>query len=225
MQGSIVIRPIEANLLHNKDFLTKMDPYCIIHLGPHKVKGQVCKYGGKHPQWGDTITVQRRNEQNLLLELKDKDTFTRDDVIGACQIDISRLQPRTPAARWFPLQRNRKPAGEIYAELTLVPNQTSQQYVQQNVGMPVLAPQAGYQQPNYVQPGYQQPMYQQQMMPQPVMQPVYQQPMQPFMQPVMPMQPVYQQQMQPVYQQQPMQPIYQQQPVTQPILEYAKAVY
>jgi len=236
MSGTITVRPIEANLAHDKDIIGKMDPYCIVHLGKYNVKGQVCKSGGRRPQWGDTITVQRNGESNLLIELKDKDHFSRDDSLGACHIDLSSLPFNTPVRQWYPLHHWQRNVGEVFVELTFTPSMMGQQQMQYggmtamqspfqispylgNHVAPTMAPQMGYQQPMMMQqqqqPVYQQPIMQQQ-------QPVYQQPM------MMQQQPVYQQpimqQQQPVYQQ-PMMMQQQQQPFIQPTLQHPGAQY
>ena len=205
MSGSLTVRPIKANLLHDKDLFGKMDPYCIVHLGQYNVKGQVCKNGGTHPQWGDTITVQRNYEKVVLIELRDKDRFSQDDAIGVCYVDLSSLPPRTPVSQWYPLQRWHKNAGEILVELTF--NPSIQQYGGQMGGMQnaycpfqaspylgshiqqTMGPAIGYQQSSYAPTNFQQqPM---------MMQGGFQQ------QPMMMMQGGFQQQ-QPMYQQQPM---------------------
>ena len=244
MSGTLNVRPIEANLVSDKDIFGKMDPYCIVHLGQYSLKGQVCKSGGRHPQWGDTITVQRNFDKVLLIELKDKDRFSKDDSIGVCHIDLSSLPSQTPVRQWYPLSRWHSNAGEILIELTFTPSMSNQQYGGQLGGMvqspfqvspylgshiaSTLAPATGYQQPCYAPSSYQQqqPVYQQQPLIQ--QQPTYQ-PQQPVYQQQQPMyqpqQPVYQQQ-QPVYQQQPMmQPGYQQQPMMQPGYQQQQPVY
>jgi len=123
MPGTITVRPIEAKFTHDSDFLTKMDPYCTVHIGNQKVKGQVCKSGGKHPQWKDTMTILRGSEPTMIIELKDKDTFTKDDLIGVCQVDLNPLDSKNNISRWYPVFNNKKPAGEILVELTYTPAQ------------------------------------------------------------------------------------------------------
>jgi len=235
MSGTIQVRPIKANLLHDHDLIGKQDPYCIVHLGQYNVKGQVCKNGGRYPQWGDTITVQRNYEKVLLLEIRDKDKFSTDDAIGVCYIDLSSLPSNTPVSQWYPLQRWHSNAGEILVELTFSSNM--QQFGGQMGGMQTaycpfkvspylgshvqmnMTPATGYQQPNYAQSTYQQPIMQGGFQQQPVMQGGFQQ--QPMMQGGIQQQPIMQggiQQpmMQGGFQQQPiMQGGFQQQPMMQ----------
>jgi len=116
MPGTFVFRPIEANLTHNTDLLTKMNPYCSFLMGNERIKGQVCKKGGKHPHWNDAITIPATNQGLLVMELMDQDKITKDDSIGACTIDLSEVQSLGQVSRWFPLTYKNKPAGEILLE-------------------------------------------------------------------------------------------------------------
>src|SRR4051812_18659137 len=118
--GTLVIKPLEAKLTHDTDFFSKMDPYCQILIGTSKVQGKVCKSGGKHPHWDDTITVHRNGEPSMFVELKDKDTFTSDDIIGVTQVDLTTIHG--VSAKWYPLYFNRKPAGEVLLEIIYTPD-------------------------------------------------------------------------------------------------------
>ena len=83
MNSQLIIRPLEAKLIHNTDLFMKMDPYCKFKIGKEKVKSKVHKKGGKTPVWTDTLTLKREIGDDILkVEVKDKDTFTRDDVVG-----------------------------------------------------------------------------------------------------------------------------------------------
>jgi len=118
MPGTFVFRPIEANLTHNTDLLTKMNPYCTFILGNERIKGQICKKGGKHPHWNDAISIPATNQGLLVMELLDHDKITKDDSIGACTIDLSEVQSRGQVSKWYPLTYKNKPAGEILMEAT-----------------------------------------------------------------------------------------------------------
>jgi len=116
MPGTFVFRPIEANLTHNTDLLTKMNPYCSFILGNERIKGQVCKKGGKHPHWNDAISIPATNQGLVVMELMDHDKITKDDSIGACTIDLSEVQSRGTVSKWYPLTYKNKAAGEILLE-------------------------------------------------------------------------------------------------------------
>jgi hypothetical protein len=113
MPGTITLRPIEANLTHNTDLLTKMNPYCVFVLGTQRYNSQICKKGGKHPVWNDAVTIPIANENKILVEVMDKDKISKDDVIGSFMLDINELASQQHINRWYPLFYKNKPAGEI----------------------------------------------------------------------------------------------------------------
>jgi len=117
MPGTIIFKPIEANLTHNTDLLTKMNPYCSVIVGTSRVKGQICKKGGKHPHWNEAITVPASNVPTAVLEVMDKDKITSDDHVGSCLIDLQEIQAMGHVHKWYPLTYKNKPAGEILLEV------------------------------------------------------------------------------------------------------------
>jgi Ca2+-dependent lipid-binding protein len=72
-----------------------MNPYCNFNVGGVATKGQICKKGGKHPHWTDVITVPvMSNQRTAIVDLKDRDTLTKDDIIGSFTIDLQEIQSR-----------------------------------------------------------------------------------------------------------------------------------
>jgi len=116
MPGTIVFKPIEANLTHNTDFIKKMNPYCAFIVGTKRINSQICKHGGKHPHWNDAVTVPFTNESKIMVELMDKDKITKDDHIGSFMIDLPELEAQGQSSKWYPLYYKNKPAGEILLE-------------------------------------------------------------------------------------------------------------
>jgi len=119
MPGSITFRPIEANLTHNTDILTKMNPYCAFIIGEKRINGEICKHGGKHPHWNDAVTIPYNNEPKIMVEVMDKDRITKDDHIGSFMIDVPELQAQGKSSKWYPLFYKNKPAGEILMEASM----------------------------------------------------------------------------------------------------------
>jgi len=122
MPGSLIVRPIEANLTHNANLITKMNPYCSFVVGNTVVKSQVCKKGGKHPHWNDSVTLPITNEQKILVELMDKDKLSHDDNIGSFVLDLQELQSSGQMSKWYPLTYKNKAAGEILLEAVFQPS-------------------------------------------------------------------------------------------------------
>jgi len=116
MPGSIIFKPIEANLTHNTDFIKKMNPYCTFVVGEKRFNSEICKHGGKHPHWNDAVTVPFTNESNITVELMDKDRITKDDHIGTFTINLPDIRSQRQSSRWYPLYYKNKPAGEILIE-------------------------------------------------------------------------------------------------------------
>jgi hypothetical protein len=72
--GTLIVKPLNAKLTRDTDFLSKMDPYCNIRLGTTKYRTRTHESGGlllnkiligKHPHWNDTLTFRRINETSL----------------------------------------------------------------------------------------------------------------------------------------------------------------
>ena len=43
MSETFIIRPLQANLIYDKDKIGSMDPYCVISIGNHKAKTSVAR--------------------------------------------------------------------------------------------------------------------------------------------------------------------------------------
>jgi len=120
MNSQLIIKPLQATLTHNTDLFMKMDPYCKFKIGKEKVKSKVHKRGGKEPVWTDTLTLKRELGHSILLvEVKDKDTFTRDDCVGKGSIDLHEIPSFIPTSKWVPLFYKDKPAGDVLVEITI----------------------------------------------------------------------------------------------------------
>jgi hypothetical protein len=171
MPGTLTVRPIQANLTHNKDFLlNKQDPYCEILLGGQKVKTSTSHHGGKHPQWNDSFTLHSNNEPILYINLKDKDHFSHDDNIGVAQIDLKNVSSIPHGPQWYPVTGSHGSEGEILIDISYNPGMQAfpgqmptMMPMTQPMGYPVTQPTMGY--PTQAYP--QQQMYppQQQMYP------------------------------------------------------------
>jgi len=120
MNSQLIIRPLEAKLIHNTDLFMKMDPYCKFKIGKEKVKSKVHKKGGKTPVWTDTLTLKREIGDDILkVEVKDKDTFTRDDVVGKGILNLHDIPSFIPISKWVPLFYKEKHAGDVLVEVTI----------------------------------------------------------------------------------------------------------
>jgi len=135
MPGTFTLRPIQANLTHDTDWLGKMDPYCSYRIGASRVKGPICKNGGKFPKWEDAaVNLPAPDEPSMVVDLLDKDKLLFDDTIGSFVIDLQEVQSKGQLSKWYPVYWRQKPAGEILLEAAYQPDYNQQSgFVQEPV--------------------------------------------------------------------------------------------
>lgn len=205
MSGNLVIRPLSGKLTHDTETFGKMDPYVKVCMGTQYKQTAVCQDGGKFPGWKDELSFRHTNEDIISIEVWDKDSASKNDLIGNGSIAFSTITSKgNRLNEWIPLTYKGKKAGEVLFDIQYYPDGSSAKTTTTTTA-PTMMP-TGYAQPFG---GYAQPVY-----PQQTFQPVYQQP-----------QPVYQQpptyvQPQPTYQQ----PTYVQ-PQTFPQQAYPQQTY
>ena len=122
MAGTLLFKPIEAQLTRDTDTFTKMDPYVKILVGDQEVKGKTCHMGGKHPTWSDHITIIRNHESTCYVEVMDKDFLSADDLIGVAEIDLTDVETRNVTGRWYSLYYEQRQVGEILFEIIWTPD-------------------------------------------------------------------------------------------------------
>jgi len=124
MPGTITFKPLQAKLNHDTDLIGKADPYCMFTIGTQKLKGQVCKSGGKNPVWNDSITIPSTGQPICLVEVKDKDIL-KDDKMGAVEVDLREIESQGKIQRWYPLHLKNKTTGELLMEAIFTPDMHS----------------------------------------------------------------------------------------------------
>ena len=122
MPGTIVFRPLQANLTRDTEVIGSMSPFCEVNLNGHKVQGPVCSKGGKHPSWDDKMTLKSHDEAACILEVKNKNLLFPDHVIAGCKIDLKGIEKSGQVTKWFPLSYNNHPAGKLLVEITYSPD-------------------------------------------------------------------------------------------------------
>lgn len=86
----LIVKPISANLVKDKDLLGKSDPYCFVSVGNQRQRSGTHRNGGKHPQWSDTFNFNT-NDSILRVQVFDEDTFSRDDLIGEGTLNLNQF--------------------------------------------------------------------------------------------------------------------------------------
>ena len=172
MPGTLIVKPQYARLIHDTEFIARMDPYCVIKIGPQTQSTAVCENGGQNPNWGSASLSFRVNYEDLInVEVWDRDLLTRNDLVGQGSLSLASILSKgiNPSLSCSLTYKGR-PAGDVYLQF--------EWYGEPGYGYQAGLP--GYQQQGYQQPGpgYQQPApyYQQPgpYYPQPA--PYYQQP-------------------------------------------------
>jgi len=184
MQGLISVKPIRGEFLHDEDFFTKMDPYCIIRCGGQQQRTATCKSGGKHPVWYDKFIFQVNNDWDILqIDVFDEDPI-HDDYIGVGEMSVAEIKQQgsfAPFAPWIDIFHGHKLKGRVLFELKWdyqpklesamqgvmnYPQTTFQQVPQQYVSnvipmqmSPLIQQSPGYGIPVYTNPSYVNPVY------------------------------------------------------------------
>ena len=112
MSGKLVISPVQAQLTRDTDLLSTMDPYVVVVCGTQSFKSNVCKNGGKLPNWQESFTFTRTNEDIINIQVWDNCTMGKNDMIGEGAIAFSKVA-LGKFSDWIPLAFKGKAAGKI----------------------------------------------------------------------------------------------------------------
>lgn len=114
----VTIVLVEAKNLPAMDLDTRSsDPYCKFRLGNEKYKSKVV-WKSLHPSWLEQFDLHLYDDQEQVLEVTvwDKDKQTKDDFLGKCTIDLSRLEREKTHSIWKDLEDGN---GQIFLLLTI----------------------------------------------------------------------------------------------------------
>ena len=127
MPGTIVFRPLEANLTDNSKLFERRKSFCSFTMGDQKVKGDICEEGGNHPFWNDSVTIQVADTEKptCLVELKDQDTKSSNTSIGSLKLNLEEIESSKQVKRWYPIYDHDKPIGELLLEATYQTEQSA----------------------------------------------------------------------------------------------------
>ncbi|OMJ87105.1 hypothetical protein SteCoe_11255 [Stentor coeruleus] len=121
--GTLIIRPICARMTRDTDFLSKMDPYCIITLGSQKQKTRIASGAGKMPSWQDQFVFKKTYEDTISVAVWDYDSNSRDDLVGEAVVPIGRILSTPNWDDWVELAYRGKKSGDIRLSTTFTPDQ------------------------------------------------------------------------------------------------------
>merc|ERR1712192_142875 len=110
-ERTLKLTVISARKLKKSGLFGKADPYVALTYGSHKTKSSVVK-NNLNPEWNfdNLLTIDEKASDEVLLEVYDKDTGSKDDFMGRVSLPISELTT-LKQGQWIPLQKTK--SGEI----------------------------------------------------------------------------------------------------------------
>jgi len=168
VQGGLFITPIGAQLTHDADFFSKMDPFITFRASDGaKCQSQVCYGGGKKPHWNETLEINVSSQDTVNIEIWDHNTFSSNEPVATGHLQVGQIVALGGQYQdYVPLFYKGQPAGDLQCQWKFMGAQGQQQgFGQQSFGQQQY-PQQGYPQQGYPQQGYPQQGYPQQGYPQ-----------------------------------------------------------
>lgn len=125
--GHLLLRPIQAKLLHDTEKIGKMSPYIKFILGNTIETSPAAKHMHLTPSWNCEIVMRVRNDSMLKIELWNKELLSKDDLIGSCTIPIFDWVAKGAAngykiTEWLPLFYKDLDAGALLLDMTFFPD-------------------------------------------------------------------------------------------------------
>ena len=123
-KGIVYLELIEAKNLIVKDIVTS-DPYFVANIGLQKCKSSV-KKRTLNPKYNESFQFSWDGRDRLMLEVFDKDQFSKDDHMGVAEVSLSDLLEGKDITGWFPISHrnhHNRLQGEVFIKLTFLPLQ------------------------------------------------------------------------------------------------------
>ncbi len=116
MPGTLIVKPQNARLTHDTEFIIRMDPYCVIKIGSQTQSTAVCESGGKNPNWGIiSLSFHLTSEDVVDVVVWDKDLISKNDLVAQGSLSLqSIISSGINPLLTIPLFYKGKSAGEIY---------------------------------------------------------------------------------------------------------------
>jgi Ca2+-dependent lipid-binding protein len=116
----VIFKPLEAQLTRDIDAIGKMDPYIKIEVNNQIYKTDVCHNGGKNPKWDDSFSFPLGGDGSVKVSVWEKDTFSKDDLIGDATLNVFQLGSLGNQVEWFDIFYNGTVAGKVAAQVTRI---------------------------------------------------------------------------------------------------------
>lgn len=120
--GVVTVHVGEANGLKETEFLGTQDPYAVVTIGGQKHKTKVHKDGGKRASWNESFQWTVNTESDLTLEVFNKNSMSKDDLIGAARYSLAKAFSVTQDSCWINISRGgHKQSGQVYLNISFQP--------------------------------------------------------------------------------------------------------
>ena len=120
-KGTLIVKPLSAQLTHDTDTFGKMDPFVKVTAGSQTFTSGVAKSMGKTPSWHDVFQINIVGEHSINLAIYDKDKFSKDEFIGDCTIQLQDVFLRRSMADQYEIFYDGKLGGKIMVQLEFNP--------------------------------------------------------------------------------------------------------
>lgn len=94
-KGDLKVNIISCSGLDDADFSGTTDPYVYLQIEGMDSQQTEKKEGTINPEWNQEITfseIEKPLSKTLKITIYDDDTFSRDDKIGSCEVDLAELK-------------------------------------------------------------------------------------------------------------------------------------
>jgi len=88
-KGILKVTVVEAKNLKDEDLIGKSDPYIKLILDSKNTQSTTTKSGDLNPTYNECFTFNIDGQKELSIEVWDKDSVTKDDLIGKDKVSLS----------------------------------------------------------------------------------------------------------------------------------------
>ncbi|CAI2164979.1 18568_t:CDS:2 [Funneliformis geosporum] len=107
MKGTLKIVVAEARKLKDEDLIGKSDPYIKLILDKNNIQTTQTKKNDLNPVYNEQFIFNVDGQKKLEIQVWDKDTFGKDDLIGEDEIKLSEVCSKKYVDTWVKLTKGK----------------------------------------------------------------------------------------------------------------------
>ena len=119
--GTLIVKPQSAKITISTELFGKMDPYVKIKIGNNTYQSAVAQGQHKTPTWTDTFSFKINGESAMELTVLEKDTLSKDDLIGEATVQLGEMYLRKNGSNWHEIRKEGKVTGQIMISFEYFP--------------------------------------------------------------------------------------------------------